>query len=71
MEGVDARLWMTEDIDSLESALRSLRPRDEGGLSSGKPDSGREAPRLLNTFGGGLQNKTANKIKYELKKYLQ
>lgn len=53
---------MTDEIDSLDSALRSLRPRDEGGLSSGRPDSGREAPRLLNTFGGGLQYSKNNRL---------
>lgn len=53
MEGVDALLAM----DSRDSALRILRPNDEGGLSSTKPDSGNDAPRLLNTFGGGLDKR--------------
>lgn len=53
IEGVDALL----PIDSRDSAPRSLRPSEEGGLSSGIPDSGSEAPRLLNIFGGGLFTK--------------
>lgn len=53
MEGVDALLAM----DSRDSALRILRPSEEGGLSSASPVSGNEAPRLLNTFGGGLEMK--------------
>lgn len=52
MEGVEPRLV----IDSLDSAFRNLRPNEDGGLSSAKPVSGIDAPRLLNTFGGGLQN---------------
>lgn len=51
IDGVDARLV----IDSRESALRILRPREDGGLSSARPVSGNDAPRLLNTFGGGLK----------------
>lgn len=51
MEGVDALLVM----DSRDSAFRILRPNEEGGLSSARPVSGNEAPRLLNTFGGGLK----------------
>lgn len=58
MEGVDARLG----IDSRDSAFRILLPSEEGGLSSMKPDSGRDAPLLLNTFGGGLRkNSSTNK----------
>lgn len=53
MEGVEARLAM----DSRDSALRILLPSEEGGLSSTSPDSGKDAPRLLNTFGGGLKKK--------------
>lgn len=53
MEGVEALLV----IDSLDSAFRSLRPNEDGGLSSTKPVSGIDEPRLLNTFGGGLQKK--------------
>lgn len=53
MEGVDALLV----IDSLDSAFRNFRPNEDGGLSSTKPVSGIDEPRLLNTFGGGLQNK--------------
>lgn len=53
MEGVEALLV----IDSLDSAFRNLRPNEDGGLSSATPVSGIDAPRLLNTFGGGLQNK--------------
>lgn len=52
IDGVDARLA----IDSRDSELRSRRPSDDGGLSSTNPDSGSDAPRLLNTFGGGLEN---------------
>lgn len=55
MEGVDARLG----IDSRDSAFRILLPSEEGGLSSMKPDSGRDAPLLLNTFGGGLRKKSS------------
>lgn len=50
MEGVEARLAM----DSRDSALRKRRVSDDGGLSSANPVSGRDAPRLLNTLGGGL-----------------
>lgn len=51
MEGVEALLV----IDSRDSVFRILRPSDEGGLSSERPVSGNDAPRLLNTFGGGLR----------------
>lgn len=44
-------------MDSRDSALRILRPKDDGGLSSANPVSGNEAPRLLNTFGGGLNTR--------------
>lgn len=56
MEGVDARLV----IDSRDSALRILRPSEDGGLSSANPDSGNETPLLLNTFGGGLYKNITN-----------
>lgn len=59
MEGVDARLG----IDSRDSAFRILLPSEEGGLSSMKPDSGRDAPLLLNTFGGGLRKKSSTNSK--------
>lgn len=62
IEGVDALLVM----DSRDSAFRSLRPSDDGGLSSAKPDSGIDAPRLLNTFGGGLGKR---KINYVIEHY--
>lgn len=51
MEGVEALLV----IDSRDSVFRILRPSEEGGLSSATPVSGSDAPRLLNTFGGGLK----------------
>lgn len=54
MEGVEALLV----IDSLDSAFCNLRPNEDGGLSSAKPVSGIDEPRLLNTFGGGLQKKS-------------
>lgn len=60
MEGVDARLG----IDSRDSAFRILLPSEEGGLSSMKPDSGRDAPLLLNTFGGGLRKKSSTNKYY-------
>lgn len=50
MEGVEGRLA----IDSRDSAPRRRRLREDGGLSSTRPLSGSDAPRFVNTFGGGL-----------------